>query len=178
MTLNLKKVLLFTGLILSIGSQCHANDSESPLNAIYACAAITNDSQRLECFDRTVPAVQIKESKKEIIALDAKQAKAIEKDSFGFSLPSLPKFGLIKDSKKSKSSAQEFQVKNISKTRKGIAVTMENDQVWQQTSGDTGYIPKGNVKAKIKEAAFGSFFLVLENEKGKSGKGIRVKRVK
>jgi len=159
-----------------ITTPSHANEQASPLSAIYSCAAIIDNTERLACFDKNVPILKVKETKKEIITIDAKQAKAIERDSFGFSLPSLPKFGLIRTDDKTN---QAFKVKSLAKTRRGVSVTMENGQVWQQTSGDTGYIPKGDLTAKIKPAAFGSFFLTFANDEGKSaGKSLRVKRIK
>ena len=171
---------LIIAIFACIPFQSTAEELKSPLNAIYACSSILDDAQRLACFDKNVPVLQVKESKKEFIAIDSEQAKTIERESFGFSLPSLPKFGLIKSrtNKIEESSAQVFKVKALSKTRKGIALTMENNQIWHQITGDTGYIPKGTLTAKIKPAAFGSFIAVITNEKGRSGKGIRVKRVK
>ena len=159
--------------------QSTAEELKSPLSAIYACSSILDDAQRLACFDKNVPVLQVKESKKEFIAIDSEQAKTIERESFGFSLPSLPKFGLInsKDDK-SKSSVQTFNVKTLSKTRRGITLTTENNQVWQQSSGDSGYIPKNISSVTIKPGAFGTFFAMLKNDKGqKSSKGIRVKRI-
>jgi len=170
---------LMTILCVSLPGHSYANEPVSPLNTIYACAAIVDDTERLACFDKNVPVLKVKEEKKEIVAIDAKGIEAIERDSFGFSLPSLPKFGLSKSSKeKPKKSVQFFDVKSISKGRNGATITMENGHVWRQISGDLGYIPKGNVSAKIKPAAVGTFFISLENEKGQSGrKGARFKRI-
>ncbi len=150
----------------------------SPLNAIYKCAEISDDIQRLACFDENVPILKTKEDKKEMVAIDAEGVKAIERDSFGFSLPSLPKLGLLKSkSDKAKKSAQTFDVKSISKHRNGVTLTMTNGHVWRQINGDIGYIPKGKLTAKIKPASLGTFFISLENEKGQSGrKGARFKR--
>jgi len=172
--------LCFQGVALGYSATTIAQDSISPLNSIYACSTIADDTERLACFDQNVPALKIKEEKKEIVAIDAAGVKAIKRDSFGFSLPSLPKFGILKNknSKESKS-ALEFKVKSFSKGRKGITLVLENGHVWQQTSGDIGYIPKGQLTAKIKPASLGSYFITLTNEKGQSGRrGARVKRIK
>lgn len=177
--LKIKKPDLIISLICLCVTPVAAQAQTNPLSAIYACTAIADDAQRLNCFDRNVPVLQEKEAKKEIITIDAKQVEAIERDSFGFSLPSLPKFGLIgSKTGKEKSQGQLYQVKSLSKGRKGISVTMENGQTWQQITGDAGFIPKGKLTAKIRSASFGSFFISLTNEKGqKTSKAIRVKRI-
>lgn len=68
----------------------------SPLDGLYDCAKIESNEDRLACFDSVAASLQIKEEKKEIVALDAESAKTIKKEAFGFNLPSLPKLGLAK----------------------------------------------------------------------------------
>jgi len=156
-----------------------AAEQVSPLSAIYACTSISDATDRLACFDKNVPVLKVKEDKKEIIAIDAEGVKAIERDSFGFSLPSLPKLGLFTpDSKNPEKGAKFFKVKSMSKHRNGVTLTMENGHIWRQINGDLGYIPKGELTAKIKPASLNTFFISLKNEKGQSGrKGARFKRV-
>ena len=175
------KILGFIVILHSLGATfAYANDLTSPLNAIYSCTPIKDSLERLACFDKHVSALKFKEEKKEIITITAKQAKAVERDSFGFSLPSLPKLGLINsNTDKSKKSAQTFKVETLTNNRNRIILKMENGQIWQKSSSDAVYIPKGNLTAQIKPAAFGSFFVSLTNDKGQSSsKGIRVKRIK
>ena len=178
-SLKTKITCFLVTLFASSTTPLLAGAQVSPLNAIYTCASIIDDTERLACFDRNVPVIKIKEEKKEIIAIDSEGVKAIERDSFGFSLPSLPKLGLFAPkTEKTKKSAQFFDVKSISKGRNGAVLTMENGHVWRQINGDLGYIPKGNLTAKIKPASLNTFFISLKNEKGQSGrKGARFKRV-
>ena len=178
-SLKTKITCFLVTLFASSTTPLLAGAQVSPLNAIYTCASIIDDTERLACFDRNVPVIKIKEEKKEIIAIDSEGVKAIERDSFGFSLPSLPKLGLFAPkTEKTKKSAQFFDVKSISKGRNGVVLTMENGHVWRQINGDLGYIPKGNLTAKIKPASLNTFFISLKNEKGQSGrKGARFKRV-
>jgi len=136
-----------------ISQPAFAQERASVLSDLYICSSISDDADRLSCFDKAVPTLKVKEEKKEIVAIDAEQVREIKRDSFGFSLPSLPKIGLF-DKK-------------------------ENGHVWQHTSGDLGRIPKGDLTATIKPASLGSFFVRLENEKGHSGrKGAKIKRIK
>lgn len=173
----------FVMLIGTYGSTV-AQAQTSPLNTIYTCASITNNTDRLACFDKHVPILQVKEEKKEIITLDAKAVKKIESDSYGFSQPSIPTLGTSKlgtskqDTKKSKKAIQIYAVKSVSPSRKGVTVVMKNGQVWKQINGEIGNIPKGPLTAKIKPASVGTYFISLKNEKGNgSRKGARFKRI-
>lgn len=177
---NTSKILCRTLVVLICASgSTIAQAQTSPLSEIYACASITDNADRLACFDKNVPILQVKEEKKEIITLDAEGVKEIERDSFGFSLPSLPKLGILKSkSEKSKKTSQYYGVKSVSTNRKGVTFTMENGHVWKQINGEIGKIPKGTLTAKIKPATMGTFFISVKNEDGKgSRKGARFKRV-
>jgi len=163
-----------------ISQPAFAQERASVLSDLYICSSISDDADRLSCFDKAVPTLKVKEEKKEIVAIDAEQVREIKRDSFGFSLPSLPKIGLF-DKKENdvEKLAQTFKVKSISPRRSGLIITLENGHVWQHTSGDLGRIPKGDLTATIKPASLGSFFVRLENEKGHSGrKGAKIKRIK
>jgi len=171
--------IIFIGFFLFHGS-ASAKQNKSVLDNVYQCTVIADATERLYCFDNAVSSLRVKEENKEIVAIDAEQVKEIKRDSFGFSLPSLPKIGLFgKNDEKEEKAAQVFKVKSIVKRRSGAIITLENGHVWQHTSGDLGRIPKGNVTATIKPASLGSFFVRLENEKGHSGrKGAKIKRIK
>ncbi len=178
-SLKTKITCFIVVLFASITPPLLSSAQVSPLSAIYTCTSIIDDTERLACFDRNVPVIKVKEEKKELITIDSEGVKAIERDSFGFSLPSLPKLGLFTPkTEKTEKSAQFFDVKSISKGRNGAVLTMENGHVWRQINGDLGYIPKGNLTARIKPASLNTFFISLKNEKGQSGrKGVRFKRV-
>ena len=174
-----KALYMALAILISTAAFTPAKAQTSPLSTIYACASITDNVDRLACFDKNVPVLKVKEEKKEIITIDAEGIKEIERDSFGFSLPSLPKLGILKSkSEKAKKVTQYYTVKSVSPSRKGVTLTMENGHVWRQINGDIGKIPKGTLTAKIKPATVGTFFISLKNEKGKGGrKGARFKRI-
>lgn len=148
----------------------------SPLSEIYACAVITDNTQRLACFDDKVPQLKVKEEKKEFVTIDAESAKTIKREAFGFSIPSLPKLA-FPDLKKDKRETVEFEVASVSKGADGLIFLMKNGQVWHQSSSGYGYIPKGDLVATIKPKSLGSFSLSATNGK-RTLKGIKVKRVK
>lgn len=190
----------FTIALLSPGTAFAQND-ESPLDDIFACADIENNNERWLCYDQQVPLLREREQKQEIVTIDSEKVKEIERDAFGFTLPKLNILRRNKDAKadnagkadkkakkakttktakkENKSGEHTFVVTSINRGRSGLKITMEDGQVWQQVTGSTGSAPKGKLSARIKRASFGSFLLSLLDEDGKSvRRGIRVKRVK
>lgn len=167
----------FVSVIIISGTAAPAIAAKaSPLSEIYACAVITDNTQRLACFDDKVPQLKVKEEKKEFVTIDAQSAKTIKREAFGFSIPSLPKLA-FPDLKKDKREKVEFEVASVSKGANGLIFRMKNGQVWHQSSGSYGYIPKGDLVATIKPKSLGSFSLSATNGK-RTLKGIKVKRVK
>jgi len=149
------------------------NLAQSSINFIYECAEISNSAQRLTCFDQAVSKLRTSEHNKQIIVINAKQAKTMKREAFGFNLPSLlPQFG----SKKQKEELIDT-VKIVRKLGKKHIITLNNGQVWREIGSDNVRIPKGELTATIKPKALGSFLMSLDNGKRRVS-GLRVKRVK
>jgi hypothetical protein len=55
---------------------------------VYACAEKTPDAVRLACYDQAVSALRTAQAQGEVTAIDKGQARQIERESFGFNLPS------------------------------------------------------------------------------------------
>ncbi len=171
------RALLITLLTLSFSGLAAAQTvpANSPLAKLYECAEITEDAARLTCFDSNVASLQVKEEKKEIVAIDAEAAKTIKREAFGFSLPSLPKLGLPSfGGGDDGPEALNLKVKSVKKVGRTYEFRMENGQVWRQASGRFNYIPKGDLVATIKSASAGSFLMSLSNGKERvRGMGVR-----
>ena len=173
------KILFMAFMALGFGNLAAAQDvpTESPLNMLYQCAEITDNTERLACFDNNVASLQGKEKRKEIVAIDAEAAKKIKREAFGFSLPSLPKLGLpsFGGSGDDGPEALTLKVKSVRKVGRIYEFRMENGQVWRQASGRFNYIPKGDLVATIKSASVGSYLMSLSNGKERV-RGMGVKR--
>lgn len=174
-------LIVFVGLFFVFAAPAFAKDNvaadpASPLGKLYECAKITIDTDRLACFDSNVATLQVKEEKKEIVALDAASAKKIKREAFGFSLPSLPKLGLpsLGGGDSDGPDVLTFPVKSVKKQGRSYVFYMENGQVWRQVNGKFNYIPKGDLTATIKSGAIGSFRMNLSNGKERvRGMGVR-----
>jgi hypothetical protein len=94
---NLMRILpvLFCGLGLSLAASsvfaADAKTKPSALQGMYACSTIEDDAERLACFDGAVSKIKSAEASGEIVAVNSQQIQNLEREAFGFDLPSLPK---------------------------------------------------------------------------------------
>ena len=139
---------------------------------VYACKDISTDAERLACYDAAVGRLKAAEDAGEVKTFTRKEVEEVKRDSFGFSIPSLPKlaFGGSDDAEDLKRVDQP--VKTVGGTRGALRVTLENGQVWVQTD-DKGISPRNQKEARIYEAALGSYKMKLDG-----GLAFRVERVK
>jgi hypothetical protein len=63
-----------------------------PLAPLLECRAQTDEAQRLACYDEAVE--RLAGSRGELVAVDLADVEAVERDGFGFSMPSLPSLSL------------------------------------------------------------------------------------
>lgn len=170
-------LILILATVLLIENVAAQENNTSPLDTLFKCIDVADETARLACYDQQVSLLKTKETDKEIVTIDAQKAKEIQRDSFGFSLPKLNVFDLDSDDEKD-NKYQTYEVKEVSIGRNGYLVKMENGHIWRQVTGDVGPRLKGKLAATVKPAAFGSFLMSIKNEKGKTvQRGIRVKRI-
>ena len=174
----MKQFLLLTligGGIFTIGV-ARAQEPVST-DAIYACAEIADDAQRLACYDDTVGRFEAAEIAGEVTTISKSEVKELSRESFGFSLPSLPRIMMPKTGGSDVAAVDkiEYAVSEVERTRSNkILVTLENGQVWLQTDGKrVQYSKRLGVKdAVVQRAALGSYKMKLDG-----GTAFRVKRL-
>jgi len=183
-----KTILLSAGLIASAAILPSTASGQTPdvLAKLYECKALTDNAARLNCYDAAAGRVEAAQQTGELVAIDREAAEEIQRDSFGFNIPSLPKISLFNRANKDKKDAPSakadfdevvFPIKSVRKMNNGrVKFYLENGQVWQQTQDKR--VPKirsgQTYSLQIKKAALGSF---MGRVNGK-GSGIRIKRVK
>ena len=152
----------------------------TPTAELYSCTEITDDSERLACFDTAVSALKAAESSGEVQTVNRTELKAIERDAFGFSMPSLPQLfrGRADSDKSADDELKEITVaiKEIKADRNDVlTIYLEDGQIWRQI--DTTYITGSRIRkaetVTIKKAAFGSFLMKLDD----SNTTFRVRRL-
>ncbi len=171
---------LLPAALIGIATPVMAAQEDQPIStqAIYACAEITDDADRLACYDETVGRFEAAEAAGEVTTISKSEVEEIKKDSFGFALPSIPRIVMPKFGGDDKDDLESvtMAVTEVERLRyDNLRVTLENGQIWEQTDGKRVQFSKrvGVESAKITRAAFGSFKMKLDN-----GVSFRVKRLR
>lgn len=151
-----------------------ADEPPAAIQALGKCRAITDNAQRLACYDREAGALIQSVEKKETVILDQQEVRKTRRSLFGFSLPKLRIFGGGHEEEKEE--AEFSQIEAPIKTVKPIGYgkfrfTLDEGAVWETTEGINAF-PKPGQKVVIKKGALGSYFIRFEGTR--SVKGMRV----
>ncbi len=179
------RTLLFSIVAGAVGlavSPAWAQSNAAPstpraLSDVYACSALADDAQRLACFDTAVGRLRQEESAGQVVAVDREQVATLERESFGFSLPSLDRFipslGGGDNAQRAAIERVEAEVARISMNANGRAsFHMTDGQIWTQVETQrTNNVRVGDT-ITIRRAALGSFML----SPSRGGPGHRVRR--
>lgn len=158
---------------------------EAPLDNVYACAAKTDNAERLACYDAAVAGLKQAQTSGGVAVVARSQIEAAEKEAFGFSQPSLSELARSANKMPAPGAAaapppQELDrvtltVKALERRPDGTyRFTMENGQVWEQIDGnELGKTLRAPVTAEIKKGAIGSYMLKVGDRAS-----VRVRRIK
>lgn len=156
-----------------------AQDIGTPdaLTQVYACAEIADESQRLACYDGAVGRLREAQSSGNLVAVDRVQAQELEREAFGFSLPSLPRiFGGGRDgggASEPAFSEMQLTIDRVVSRRYGPSTFyMTNGQVWVQIDEENARNARAGGAVTIRRATFNSFLMSVEA----GGPAIRVRR--
>lgn len=177
--------LALLATVLAFAPSVHAQQAAAPaqpkaLAEIYACAQIAEDPARLACFDAAVGALKSAQASGEFAAVDAAGVRRIEREAFGFSLPSLPRLGLPGFSKgedggraPEQTSEVELVIDRVSRIDGREAFIMANGQIWSHIDSNTNRKARPGAKVTIRRAAMGSYLMRVED----GGAALRVRRL-
>ncbi len=152
-----------------------------PTDPIYQCATKLDDAERLACFDKAVADLKLAETSGKVRTVDMAAVEKIERDSFGFSLPSLNEIFRREDSSATPTAPEVAEVTfgitsiSVNNVTRKATIKLENGQVWEQI--DSEELSRSKIRkskqATIRKAALGSFMMTLD----RGNAGIRVRRV-
>lgn len=143
------------------------------LTDVYTCAQIQDDAQRLQCYDGAVGRLRQAETTGQVVAVDRAQAAEIERDSFGFHLPSLSR--LLPNLEGGQAEIEDVQMTVASVRSNPLGYhtfEMDNGQVWRQIEPSSARNVRVGDVITIERAALGSFRLTSP----RGGAGHRVRR--
>jgi hypothetical protein len=142
-----------------------AQNTPRALGDVYACSAITDDVQRLACFDTAVGRLRQQESAGQVVAVDREHVATLERESFGFSLPSLDRLlpslgGGSDDAEPEALERIQVEIARIVTDANGRAsFVMTNGQVWRQVETQRTNNVRVGDNVTVRRAALGSFLL-------------------
>jgi hypothetical protein len=137
------------------------------------CKTRTEAAARLACYDAAAAALGGAEQRGDIVVVDREQARAVRRQAFGFSMPSLSLFS--KGEKPEEADRVAAVVDNAYRNSEGKWVfELDDGAVWTQVDSEPmARSPKKGSKVEIRQAAMGSFFLNSDGQRA-----LRARRVK
>ena len=146
---------------------------------VYACAEVADPQARLSCFDAAVAGLRTAQNEGQFAAVDAVRVRQIERESFGFSLPSLPQLGLPNFRRAGEVAtsdatlaAQTMKIARTGRFDGRNSYVMENGQIWVLVDSQENRLARPGAEVTIRKAALGSFLMSVEA----GGRALRVRR--
>ncbi len=144
------------------------------LSAVYECTAVTDSAARLSCYDQAVGRLRQAQTGGELVAVDRGQIETIERESFGFSLPSLSSFmpnfrGGDDDNGLAR---MEMTVERVVTRGSGRqALVMENGQIWADIEIVTNPLVRDGDTVVIRRGPLGNF--LMSSSRGGAARRVR-----
>jgi ABC-type amino acid transport substrate-binding protein len=164
--------------VLAAAGSAHAADPKtegraSAFQGLLDCKAKTDDAARLACYDAAAEGLGAAEQKGDIVVVDRDMAKAVRRQAFGFSLPTLDVFD--RSEKSEDAGRLTATATNAYQGGDGKWIfELEGGAVWAQNDNESIFrAPKKGSSVEIRKAAMGGYFLKPDGQRA-----IRARRVK
>ncbi len=146
-----------------------AKDASPPARAavvqeVLDCRKLTDAAQRLACYDKAVDGMAQAEEKGDLVTVDREQRRAVRKQAFGLSLPSLAIFD-----RGEKPEEVNKITATVASATKGPAgwwtIKLDDGAVWKQIAdGDLLRDPHAGSTVTIRKASLGSYFMNVDGQ--------------
>ncbi|MBC7769418.1 MAG: hypothetical protein H7124_11585 [Phycisphaerales bacterium] len=159
----------------SAAAQDRAPASPPVLDQVYACANVADETQRLACYDGAVGRLREAQTSGNLVAVDRQQAQEIEREAFGFSLPSLPRIFGNRGNEAPGAEVLEMALvidRVVSRRNGPSTFYMTNGQAWTQIDNEVARNVRAGGEVTIRRAALGSFLMSVRA----GGPALRVRR--
>ncbi len=158
-------------IVFAVAACGTAAAQEATLENVLACKAIEAPLERVACYDEAVGRLEAAKAAGEVTVVTRADVEKVRRESFGFSIPSLPSFGGLRgpDADEDLSRVTEA-VQSVSGSAPNLRVKLATGQVWVQID-DKRVRAKSPKSAEIYEAALGSYKMKLDG-----GLAFRVRR--
>ncbi|HEY2177961.1 MAG TPA: hypothetical protein VGH15_05210 [Caulobacteraceae bacterium] len=136
------------------------------------CRKLTDNAERLACYDREAAAVQTATSSGDLVTIDREQRRAARRQAFGFSLPSLA--FLERGEKAGEVNHLTAQAAEVSQDPFGKwVIKLDDGAVWTQTEPEMlARRPRKGSSVVLSRGALGGYFMTIDGQG--AGKAKRV----
>lgn len=136
------------------------------------CRKLTDDTQRLACFDREVAALEGEIRSNDVAIVNRADVRKTRRSLFGIPLPDIKLFANDDEPEVKEITAV---IRSVGRNGDGqVVFTLEDGAVWAQTDQFPVYgAVKSGQKVTLKRAAFGSYFAKFEKTVSVRAKRIR-----
>ena len=134
------------------------------VQAISDCRKLADRDARLDCYDKATDAFEQAQASGQVVVVDREQVRAVKRQAFGFSMPSLNLFA--RGPKEEQVDKVEVKLASAHQdaTGKWVLVTDE-DAVWRQTdTTELNSDPHSGSAMLIRKAMLGSFFCKVDGQ--------------
>ena len=131
------------------------------VSALLGCRTITDNAERLACYDKTAATIGDAVAKKDLVVFDRESVRKTKRGLFGFAIPNLGIFG---------DDDNEVEIKQIEGTIVSTAFNGDGGYIfrlsdgsrWSQMDGKAFPVaPRNGDKVVVKKGALGSYFLSI-----------------
>jgi hypothetical protein len=180
--MNARLLILLPAALIS--APALGQGDSSPLDPLFTCRDIVDDSARLACLDAAVDALRGDTERGDVVAGDPEQGLSLPGGGEDVELAALeaetasPDRTIIRDDNGQIERIEGLRVVEISENRSGdLIVRLANGQVWRQTDNTHVQLSRRRgvteYTATISNGALGSHFMRLDN----GGRRFRAERV-
>lgn len=161
----LPALAVLTALTSPAAAQTKPPERAAIVQGLVDCRKLTDDAQRLACYDQAAAALDQAEAKGDVVIVDREQARQVRRQAFGFALPSISLF--------ERGETQE-EIENVAGTVKAArqngagkwVVEMSEGGVWVQVDANELHRdPRAGMPVKIRQAAMGSFLMSIDGQR-------------
>lgn len=143
---------------------------EPGLDAILACRTIDAPLERVSCYDAATGRLEEARASGEVRILTKADVEKVQRESFGFRIPSLPSFSRQDGADENKLESITEAISSVTVPNGKVRVTLANGQVWVQID-DKRVRVRNPQSAEVFQAALGSYKMKLDD-----GLAFRVRR--
>ena len=154
----------------ALAQQQQPAGTPNALAGLMSCRALTQDAQRLACFDREAQRLGTSVQAREVVVVDRESIRESRRSLFGLRLPRIAIFDNDEDAPKEiKSSISKVDKLNFDRHQ----LTLSDGSVWRTMEDVQGFFPRAGEEIVVSKAGIAGYRARIDG-----GRALRVERVR